>query len=173
MDGPMRIGSVLEGSELATLINQAHGDGSPTPPDRSEGKSMATSKTAEQIAWELKRPFNPKQLKSRPGPGGKTLWYIDARDVMVRLDEVVGPDRWQTRMRQIGGEVACELSVKYDDEWITKTDGAGETGIEGEKGQFSDALKRAAVLFGVARYLYRDGGHKLTAEKYEEVFPRP
>ena len=40
--------------------------------------------------------------------------------------------------------------------WITKTDGAGETDIEGEKGAFSDAFKRAAVHHGVARYLYDD-----------------
>ena len=29
-----------------------------------------------------------------------------------------------------------------------------ETQVEGEKGRYSDAFKRAAVLWGVARYLY-------------------
>lgn len=34
------------------------------------------------------------------------------------------------------------------------SNGAGETQVEGEKGKFSDAFKRAAVLWGVGRYLY-------------------
>ena len=128
---------------------------------------------ARAIEWELKKPLPPQLVKCRPGPGGKQLHYIDARTVMIRLDEVVGPDGWQSRMVAIGDEVACELSIKYGDEWITKTDGAGETGIEGEKGQFSDAFKRAAVLFGVGRYLYHDAGHTLTQERYAARFPRP
>tara|TARA_R110000851_G_scaffold284617_1_gene438177 strand:- start:1290 stop:1529 length:240 start_codon:yes stop_codon:yes gene_type:complete len=43
-----------------------------------------------------------------------------------------------------------------DGEWVWKSDGAGETSIEGEKGGFSDAFKRAAVHFGYARELYPD-----------------
>ena len=41
-----------------------------------------------------------------------------------------------------------------DGEWITKSDGADDSNIEGAKGGISDALKRAAVLFGIGRYLY-------------------
>ena len=40
------------------------------------------------------------------------------------------------------------------DEWVWKSNGAGQSDIEAEKGQFSDAFKRAAVLWGIGRYLY-------------------
>ena len=48
----------------------------------------------------------------------------------------------------------CELSVRINGEWITKSDSAGETDVEGIKGQSSDAFKRAAVKFRIGRYLY-------------------
>ena len=48
----------------------------------------------------------------------------------------------------------CELSINIDGTWITKSDGADDSNIEGAKGGISDALKRAAVLFGIGRYLY-------------------
>jgi len=130
--------------------------------------------TPEQISWGLKCPFKAGVVKERQGPGGKYLSYIDARDVMVRLDEVAGPDGWQSRMHDCGGEVVCELSVRYGSQWITKSDGAGQTGIEGEKGQFSDAFKRAAVHHGVGRYLYYDKMSDMTPEQYEArvAFPK-
>lgn len=107
-----------------------------------------------EIYAKLCAPFPKGEEKVRKGPGGKMLTYIDARAVMHRLDETVGPDHWQSKMVQINGNVACELSILYAHEWITKTDGAGETDIEGEKGSFSDAFKRAAVHHGIGRYLY-------------------
>ena len=114
-----------------------------------------------EIHNALMRPFPVERLHWRAGPTKKdgtgciALAYIDSRDVMRRLDEVVGPTGWQSKMIPVGnGRLACELSVRYDDEWITKTDGAGETDVEGAKGVFSDALKRAAVLHGIGRYLY-------------------
>jgi hypothetical protein len=73
---------------------------------------------------------------------------------MKRLDDVVGMENWQCHYEDLGGRVICRLSIRVDGEWITKCDGAGDTKIEGEKGGISDALKRAAVLFGVGRYLY-------------------
>jgi hypothetical protein len=48
----------------------------------------------------------------------------------------------------------CALSVWIGEAWITKSDGADDSNIEGAKGGISDSLKRAAVLVGVARYLY-------------------
>jgi hypothetical protein len=119
---------------------------------------------SDSIHARFLEPFDKSEEKQRQGPGGKMLTYIDARAVMRRLDEVVGTAGWQTKMVAIGSEVACELSIKFGDEWITKTDGAGETSMEGEKGQFSDAFKRAAVHFGIGRYLYA-GDTKVKREK--------
>ena len=105
---------------------------------------------------ELKRPFPIKEVQSRPGKGSTLLHYIDARSVMKRLDDVVGMANWQTKIIETasGTRVLCELSVKIEGEWITKTDGSGDTDFEKEKGAISRALCRAATHFGIGRYLY-------------------
>ncbi len=107
-----------------------------------------------KIEMALKRPFPESKIRWRKGGGGAELAYITARDVMDRFDETVGVANWQTKYQWIGDRMICELSVKIDGEWITKSDGADDSNIEGAKGGISDALKRAAVLFGIGRYLY-------------------
>ncbi len=104
----------------------------------------------------LKAPFAKHEVKTRTSfnQKGKTLFYIDARCAMKRLDDVVGSHNWQDDYKSIDGRTVCNLSVRINGEWITKSDGAGDTNIEGEKGGLSDAFKRAAVKFGVGRYLY-------------------
>jgi len=109
----------------------------------------------DKIERALKRPFPVAKLRWRKGQGSSgDLVYITARDVMDRLDEVFNIDGWQTRYDFIGNRMICNLSVYIDGEWITKADGADDSNIEGAKGGISDSLKRAAVLVGVARYLY-------------------
>ena len=107
-----------------------------------------------KIEMALKRPFEPAKLKWRKGPGGKELVYITARDVMDRLDQVVGISGWESSYKEVMGRVVCELTLCIEGKYITKCDGADDTAIEGAKGALSDALKRAAVQFGVGRYLY-------------------
>ncbi len=115
---------------------------------------------------DLKKPFEAEKISWRIGATNKektkglALAYIDARDVMERLDEVCGPEGWQTRHHDVGGgKLACEVGINLslpDEEgrWIWKSDGAGSTDVEADKGAFSDSLKRAAVQWGVGRYLY-------------------
>jgi len=104
----------------------------------------------------LKQPFNPKVIHWRVGATnpdkskGIALAYVNARDVMKRLDEVCGLD-WQDRYPFEG---CCDIGLKIGDEWLWRSNGAGETQIEGEKGRYSDAFKRAAVMWGIGRYLY-------------------
>ena len=107
-----------------------------------------------KIEMALKRPFEPAKLKWRKGPGGKELVYITARDVMDRLDQAVGISGWESSYKEVMGRVVCELTLCIEGKYITKCDGADDTAIEGAKGALSDALKRAAVQFGVGRYLY-------------------
>lgn len=86
------------------------------------------------------------------------LAYIDARDVMDRLDEVCTPANWQSRFSETAkGRVIGEIGIRIGDDWVWKADGAGDTAVEGEKGGISDALKRAAVNWGIGRYLYSLG----------------
>lgn len=109
---------------------------------------------------KLKAPFKPAEIEWRVGSTtkdkskGMALAYIDARAVMDRLDEVCGPDGWQCRYPHANGKTCCELAIKVGDEWVWKSDGAGDTDYEGAKGAFSDAFKRSAVRWGIGRYLY-------------------
>jgi hypothetical protein len=108
----------------------------------------------------LKQPFPPQEIEWRVGStnGDKTqglaLAYLTARHVMERLDEVVGVGNWQDRYEFHGTRTVCYLSIRLDGEWVTKADGAGDSDVEAEKGAISDALKRAAVKWGIGRYLY-------------------
>lgn len=87
--------------------------------------------------------------------GCECVAYIDARQVMELLDEVVGPANWQDHYREVAGQVYCDLSIKADGEWVTKSDCGTASAFEAEKGQASDAFKRAAVKWGVGRFLYK------------------
>lgn len=108
----------------------------------------------------LSAPFDPAKISWRVGSTNKektrgmALAYIDARDVMARLDEACGPGGWQCRYPHAGQKTICEIGVKVGDEWVWRADGAGDTDFEAEKGAISDAFKRAAVKWGVGRYLY-------------------
>lgn len=108
----------------------------------------------------LKRPFPAKQISWRVGATngakdkGIALAYIDARDVMQRLDDVF-PMAWQAKYSHAEGKkTICEIGVLINGEWVWRAGGAGDTDVEAEKGAISDAFKRAAVLWGIGRYLY-------------------
>jgi hypothetical protein len=94
------------------------------------------------------------QTVTKDGTKALALAYIDARDVMDRLDEVCGPENWSDRYEFHGSRTVCYLSLRINGEWIVKADGAGDSDVEAEKGAISDALKRAAVKWGIGRYLY-------------------
>jgi hypothetical protein len=121
--------------------------------------------------WEqLAEPFPLEATHWRVGSvtkdkkRGVALAYIDARDVMDRLDRVVGPENWQDHYEETpSGRVICTITIRHDANAAAgdgpytvaiKSDGAGDTSYEGAKGAISDAFKRAAVKFGVGRYLY-------------------
>lgn len=130
--------------------------------------------------WDkLAIPFSPQQVSWRVGGGKKQLAYITSRDVMDRLDKVVGPENWQDDfVTEANGRVMCRLSIRVNGEWITKCDAAGETKVESEKGAFSDAFKRAAVKFGMGRDLYHIKGANIAQlppwyiEKYQLAVQR-
>ncbi|QGJ68961.1 Single-stranded DNA-binding protein DdrA [Planctomycetales bacterium 10988] len=109
---------------------------------------------------ELGKPFAPRKVHWRVGSvtrdrkRGMALCYLDARDVMQRFDDVCGPENWQCIYSHAGDKTCCQIGVRVNDVWIWKSDGAGDTDFEGNKGAFSTAFKRAAVRWGVGRYLY-------------------
>ena len=130
-----------------------------------------------ELQARLSEPFHPKRVHWRVGSTWekdgttytKPFAYVDARDVMNRLDAVVGAAGWESSFAETAqGRVICRLSVDYGDGWVTKADSSWtpppplsvankkEQGLAEmeQKGVFSDAFKRAAVCHGVARYLY-------------------
>lgn len=109
-----------------------------------------------EVLNQLAIPTPPSARKQRQGPGGRMLTYVDARYVQGVLDSEVGPGNWQSEfIIGGGGKVACRIGIFVAERgWVFKGDGAGETDIEGEKGSFSDAFKRAGVAWGIARDLY-------------------
>lgn len=118
---------------------------------------------------KLHEPFPSSDIEWRIGRSGKTgegkLWatalaYVNNRAIMERLDAVCGPENWRNEYKEwtIGQNhgVLCGISVKMlGGEWVTKWDGAENTDIESVKGGLSNAMKRAAVQWGIGRYLYK------------------
>lgn len=115
----------------------------------------------QQVHWRA-------QSLTRNGDKAMALAYLDARDVMDRLDLVCGVGGWCEEISETPrGRVICRLGIKIGDEWVYKSDGAGDTAVEGDKGGISDAFKRAAVHWGIGRYLYRLDAPWVPCETYE------
>jgi len=108
----------------------------------------------DDIEWRIQ-----SSGKGNNGIWAKVLAYIDSRAVQDRLDSVCGPENWQNEIKvtEIGGHstVLCGISIRIENEWVTKWDGAEPTDVEPVKGGLSASMKRAAVLWGIGRYLYR------------------
>lgn len=110
--------------------------------------ALAAPFPPDRVSWRI------GQMKKGDATKGKALAYLDARDVMGRLDEVCGPGGWQCRYSHALNKTVCDIGVKVGEEWVWKADGAGDSDIEAEKGALSDAFKRAGVRWGIGRYLY-------------------
>ena len=127
----------------------------------------------------LREPFAASDIEWRLQQAGEKngrVWalavpYITNRAIMNRLDEICGAGNWRNEFTAVpGAGFLCGLSVRVHDEWVTKWDGAEHTDIEPLKGALSGAMKRAAVQWGIGRYLYEldeffavvteDGAHR-------------
>lgn len=114
-----------------------------------------------EIFAALAAPFEDREVKQR-AQGGKQISYVTARTVMNRLDDVLGPENWWDSYSASEHSVLCRLTIRLPSgEEPTKEDAGGYAGMsdqgDDDKSGHSDALKRAAVKWGVGRYLYRDG----------------
>ncbi len=100
-------------------------------------------------------PFKRKiQSTSKYKPQASCVAFIDARDVMGLLDNVCGPENWKDTYKEINGQLFCGISIKIGEEWVTKWDVGSAGNIEKGKTLVSDSFKRAAVKWGVGRFLY-------------------
>ena len=109
--------------------------------------------------WRVQRTSKERvQGKYPEGTRGLVVAYIDARQVFSRLDELLGPDGWQTGYRVLdaaSGAIECTLTIAG----ISKSD-VGYPNRSGDeeplKAAYSDATKRAAVQWGIGRWLYEE-----------------
>jgi hypothetical protein len=103
----------------------------------------------------LRRPFTPEAIKFKvqsvfkDAKGCVIVSYIDARLVIERLNAVCGPE-WSATYEPDEKALWCHLAVFNQ----IRMDVGTASGIEAEKGRVSDALKRAAVHFGVGVSVY-------------------
>ena len=88
--------------------------------------------------------------------GLSLLLYKDARVDQTILDEMFGVFGWQRSHQMIGDRLYCTVTVRDPEtgEWISKQDVGTESNTEKEKGQASDAFKRACFNLGIGRELY-------------------
>ena len=103
-----------------------------------------------EVSWRPGRTFQSKKDGKHYSLG---LAYLSVRQVQDRLSEVMGAN-WQCNHTVYGSKTICSLGLKFDDAWIWRSDGAGDTNFEADKGGISDSLKRAGVAWGIGRYLY-------------------
>jgi len=131
----------------------------------TKGKKV-DGRNIESVLRKLSRPLKDSEVEWRVGRSINdttvtALCYINARTVDDRLDEAVGPENWQNSFVETDKKNIATISIKINGEWISKSDGAGDTKVEADKGGLSDAHKRAAVKWGIGRHLYDLGDTKI------------
>jgi hypothetical protein len=123
----------------------------------------------------LSRLQEPTPFKVKPGevrfvPSGKTggfyearaIPYVDRLTILTRLDAVAG-EGWKTTFQVVdpmAKAVQCHLEIRTPEGWITRSDVGGPpadladlSAADQWKAATTDALKRAAALFGLGRCL--------------------
>lgn len=133
-----------------------------------------------KLLEELQKPFSSEQIEWRvraaTGNHGNfkvlVVPYITSRTVMQRLDDVCG-GYWQSNFdRIVVGDVEafqCRISIKLEDEWVTRTDASEVTDYESVKGGHSNAFKRAAIHWGIGRYLYNVNSFWVDVKKMDST----
>jgi hypothetical protein len=126
----------------------------------------------EQTRSILQAPFRPEQIKQRQGSFGKPLSYVEGNAVIARLNQAFS-HAWSFEVLSIdintdAGEVIAHVRISADG--VVK-EGYGGSQIKRQreskeiidlgndiKAACTDALKKAATLFGVGLHLYQDTG---------------
>lgn len=128
----------------------------------------------DEIGRKFREPFDPKDVDFRvqgraneQTGKGQVVAYIDARAVQDRLDMVVGPGNWSFDWQPLvidKGEVMVAKGILtiYG---VSKADAGSASNFEQSLGAASHCFKRAAVHFGIGRYLYNLGAAYVSVEK--------
>lgn len=106
----------------------------------------------KDIEWRVQQAGNRNNQ-----PWARVLAYVTNRAIMDRLDAVVGQENWANEFKEWRGGSICGISIRVDPKahvWVTKWDGSDPSNMEQFKGMLSGSMKRAAVQWGIGRYLY-------------------
>lgn len=113
-----------------------------------------------ELLQQLSLPFHPSRITWKPQSLTKdkaralAVAYADLRVYMDRLDELCGMD-WSVSYTPWGDRIICHLTIGG----VTRSS-TGEGDASAEKNDIggtaaeAQAFKRAAVMFGMGRYLY-------------------
>lgn len=118
------------------------------------------AKTLEQIQEELTKPLKGSDIELRAsrvvGSSAILLAYKDARVDVRRLNSIMGIFGWTRRHEIIDGKNYCTVGLKDPEtgEWVFKQDIGTESKTEANKGEASDAFKRACFQWGIGLELY-------------------
>ena len=137
-------------------------------------EALAKPFNYDDLEWRVLRTQDYGKLEAMITP------YVTARAIQDRLDEVCTPAGWWNEFRDWKQGQLCGITIVTQSREVTKWDGAPDMQVEKLKGGLSDATKRAAVQWGIGRYLYYLGkmkadilsGYQFGAEKGEHKDPK-
>lgn len=119
----------------------------------------------KEMLRKLAAPFAESSVKWRSAlcsingkgePFVLAVPYVDARAIQDRLDQIAGAENWMAEYRQgANNGTMCKLSLRINGQFVSKEDGADVSEIEPIKGGISNSFRRAAVVWGIGRYLYK------------------
>lgn len=115
----------------------------------------------ERLMMGIFRALTAGEVECRVGNctenGVSVLLYKTARTDYAVLDETFGPFGWCCSYETVNGNLFCSISCRdatRGGEWVTKSNCGTESNQEAEKGEASDAFKRAGFTWGIGRELY-------------------
>lgn len=125
-------------------------------------------KELEKLKEEIPYKWREQSVNQR---GATMVAYIDARQLFDQLDKVCGSGNWQSDFRLVDNKLYGGVGINVEDNgWVWKWDVGSESNVEKEKGESSDALKRAGIHWGVGRFLYSLGIVTLKSAEYKGKF---
>ena len=92
--------------------------------------------------------------------------YVDARDVQEHLDNIVGVENWQDEYYSVKNTLVCKIGILVNGNWLWKSGAGSESSFSKQKGEASDAFKRAALKWGINRDAYVVGEVYVKAKSY-------
>ena len=96
--------------------------------------------TADEIEVRVSRVTNA---------GVELLLYKTSRTDMDILDETVGAENWQTDYKEFKGTLFGGIGILVGDRWVWKWNAGAPSNMEAQKGEASDAMKRAGFTWGM------------------------